>query len=317
MEYTGIDRILSKVQRDLRGTNINETDVIEWIGEAMEFLKVPEIQEQAVSFLKVEDYETNFPPHFQMVLQIAKYDKSEEEVCNSYKKCDEKNLCDPQKTDLKCIDCCGKNGIIDMILGEYDTSFRPYFDMQWQYISWAASTYYKEHFEPVRLANNTFFNSIVCKENNVYKKPCGNEEYTVVGTYNRKLRFSFKEGYIALSYIKSAIDNSTGYPLIPDQISFITAITYYIKWKISERRSWDGRQGAVGQVKMNYELWTKYVGQAKNWARMPKTIDDFQNLMEESHHLIPKYRRYYNYFGNLGRPETRKFSNPDERLRRY
>jgi len=53
LQFTSIDRIISKFHRDLRGTDVNESDMVEWIGEALEFLKVPQIQDQAIAQSKL------------------------------------------------------------------------------------------------------------------------------------------------------------------------------------------------------------------------------------------------------------------------
>ena len=49
---------------------------------------------------------------------------------------------------------------------------------------------------------------------------------------------------------------------------------------------------------------------------MPSGIDQYQNIMENSLYLIPRTRKYYGYFGKLGREEDRLFNNPDMR-RKY
>ena len=73
INYTSVDRIFSKIGRDLKGEdNIDEIDVIEWIGEALEFLKVQQIQEQGVQFVEVKNNEAYLPKGLQMILQIAK-----------------------------------------------------------------------------------------------------------------------------------------------------------------------------------------------------------------------------------------------------
>ena len=305
IKYTTVDRVLSELNRGLRGTDLNETDMIEWIGQALDFMQMPEVQEEAVAFLKVENHEVELPDGFQMVLQIAKYNKEPEAIEEN---CD---CLEDGEPDLSTPDCCQDTPVLDCMLNCI-TPFKPYFDMQWQYIPWTVSTYYVEHFQPVRLANNTLFNSIVCKEKSVYEN-CGPDEYTIVGTVDKKLRFSFKEGFVALSYIKSALDSNTGYPLVPDNIRHIQAINYYVRWKIAEYLDWNGREGFGSKAESNMQLWLKYVKQAKNYTKMPKSIDQFQNLLEQSHYLIPRHNRYYKYFGNMSRAEDRKFNDPDRR----
>jgi len=294
MEYTTVDRILSKFHRDLRGTDINESDAIEWIGEALEFLKVPQIQEQAVAFIEVQNNEAYLPAGLHLVLQIARNnDWTPDE--------EEESLAIPAEdvAEITQVEECNP------------IPYKPYFDMQWQYFNWTTSGYYKRSYTPVRLANNTLFNSIVCKEKCAYE--AGPDEYTIVGVVNKKLRFSFEEGQVALAYLKNVIDEETGYPLIPDNVSYMNAITYYIKWKIAQRMEWSGREGYGRLAQDSERLWLKYAKQGKNYMKMPKTLDDYQDLLEESHHLIPKHKRYYNYFGNLGRAEDRNFNDPDRR----
>lgn len=299
IQFTTIDRILYTINRDLRGTDIHETDVIDWAGEALEFLDTPEIQEEAVAFLKVENYEADIPRGFKLVLQVARYDKSEEDIL---KNCGENE--EPVEPEEECPPCGNPDEtILDCSISYLISGYRPYFDMQWQYIPWTSSESYND-FTPVRLANHTLFNSIVCKEKG-FELKYGSDEYNIVGTVEKKLRFSFKEGYVALAYVKASLDPETGYPLIPDMIQHITAINYYVKWKIAERLSWSGRRGFSGKAANSMELWLKYAKQAKNRAKMPKSLDEYQNLMEESHHMIPRNRRYYNYFGNLGRNRVR------------
>ena len=82
INFTKVDRVLAKVYRDLGETDdLNESDVIEWIGEALEFMKVPKSHTQAVSFVKVEDHHADIPCGLEMILQIAKHNNWEEESC--------------------------------------------------------------------------------------------------------------------------------------------------------------------------------------------------------------------------------------------
>ena len=311
LQFTSVDRIISKFHRDLRGTDVNESDMIEWIGEALEFLKVQQIQDQSIAFLEVKDFHAEIPKGFQMVLQIARNNDWKEEK-NLYAPCEiVKNLtvipeeecveCDTCK-DVLITDC---NGFI--LNGQDIVDYRPQFDLKLNYQYWKDSLYYKKQYTSVRLANHTLFNSIVCKEKIDDCIGCI-DEYTIVGTTEKRIRCSFQEGQIAMSYLKNAIDENTGYPLVPDQISYITAISYYIKWKIAEWYSWSGRDGFEQKADKAQQNWTHYVKQAKNWAKMPKSIDDYQDLLEQTHYLIPNHKKYYGFFGNLGKSQELNFN---------
>ena len=327
--YTTVDTIFAKFSRDLRGNEVNEADMVEWIGEALSFMKVAEIQEEAVAFIEVADYKAELPCGFQSVIQVARNNnwvKNENESCvcpsnvliNSIttQEVIVDNTLPPEPLDQPIVDCEGN------IIGEYEMAYyRPYFDLKYEYYGWNSSRYFKENYTPIRLANHSFFNTMVATEQDEAIKEIYNsnttDEYTLAGGFpNYALRFSFKEGSIALSYLRTVIDAETGYPVIPDNILFISAITYYVKWKISERFRWEGREGSAQESRDAEEHWLKYVRQAINHIKMPHGVDQYQNIMENSLYLIPRTRKYYGFFGNLGREEDRRFNNPDNR-RRY
>lgn len=290
MEFTSINRIISKHIRDI-GDEINESDIIEWIGEALEFMKVPSLQEEAIAFMEVNNHHANVPKHFQKVLQIAMFEDWQRKVsprCDEIMKClKEEKKCDCQKVTTEC-------GEQDDITPDY----RVYFDLKWEYDPLDRGHLFKSKWRPVRLAQSTFFRTVVCEDDEFM--PHGNVPlYTIVGGIgaDQKLRFSFKDGYICLSYYRNAIDED-GYPLIPDDVHVITAIEYYIQWKESERLAWAGREGFQGISQNKYQMWMKYCNQAICSANMPKSLDEWKNLMDNSLHLIPNLNKYGHFFGN-------------------
>lgn len=318
IRFTTIDRIFAKLGRDIRGTDLHETDIIEWVGECMEEFRMSGIVEQAICFSEVKNFEALMPEHLNLVLQIARYNNYEEEdnSCilpkETIQEVTEQSVENSDSCYTEPLDCEG-NPIFD----DYRPSYIPHFDMQWQYIPWTTSSYYQNNFTPVRLANNTFFNTVVCKEINQQVYESCEDEYTIIEGYERKFRFSFQTGYVAIAYTRTRLDRKTGYPLIPDDKTFIDAIVYYIKWKIMEREDWRGRQGAARLAQDNERKWLKYCSQAKSKAKMPQTLDDYQDLMESSFDMIPDHRKYYGFYGNLGKQQSRKFTDPDARNRRY
>lgn len=87
--FISIKTVLSKFYRDLKDTSIEEIDLIEWVGEAMGFMKNPQILEEAVAFLKVENNQTIIPNGFQAVIQVAKNNAYVEETkCSCNDECD-------------------------------------------------------------------------------------------------------------------------------------------------------------------------------------------------------------------------------------
>lgn len=322
-QYTSMDTIFSKFHRDLRGTDITESDLVEWAAEALGFMNIVEIQEEAVAFIEVENHTAELPCGFQAVIQVARnndwnpYDKESTGTCtNDLLELEpEENTIDPLEYNPLSpnvfVDCLGQ------IIGDHEpVYYRPYFDLKYEYELWTSSTYYRKKYSPVRLANHSFFNSLVAKESDKDLYNNITDEYTIAGGYpNMNLRLSFMEGQIALAYMRAVRDANTGYPVIPDQSEFISAITYYIKWKMAERLRWSGREGFHLEAQDAERNWTKYMRMGINKMKMPQGVDQYQNIMEQSLYLLPRHRKYYGYFGKLGREEDRKYNNPDRRRR--
>lgn len=279
MKYCTLDRILLSINRELGELPFSETDIVEWVGEAMEFLKVLPILEESVKFIKVKDNKASLPDGLVHILQLSKLE--EELVLTEFI---EKSLA--LEDDSSC-DCEAK----------FDCKDNSY---KWEYRSWVTSEVRTKGFSPIRLANNVYFKSLVCKEKDYDKlyHSC-QHEYSLSKGMHPELIFSFKDGIVALSYVRLLTDPETGYPLIPDQADFISAIQYYLKWKISEAMTWRGREGYSQMLQYARGEWLRYAKQAKNWSKMPKTLDEWQNLMEQQYNLIPDLKAYYRGFSDI------------------
>lgn len=323
LQYTTLDRILSKIYRDLGIEEISETDVIEWSGEALELIGAITLYEEAVAFIEIENYQADLPNGLHSIIQVARNNrwvKQEKELCpaNIVLDCtteeikDTTNACGcgdkpyPEGSPIP-LDCNG-TPIIDYELAYY----RPYFDLQYEYHGWMKSNLYQQEYTPVRLANHTFFNSIVCEEDPaIYCPSCNiSDEYTIVGD---KIRTSFKEGSIALAYYRQKVDPETGYPMVPDEVSVINAIFWFVAWKYNARMWMMGRDGYADKMKESEMQWHWYCKQAGNKQMMLYGIDEHENFKDSRFQLIPKNNRYYGYFGKLGKPENTNFKDPNRR----
>lgn len=313
-QYTSIDRIFSKLIRDVK-SDFSEADVIEWCGEALSFIGATRLYEEAVAFIEVKNHQCKMPAGTHAIIQIARNNSwggpKDDSLCPSNIK-DLTPTVDgetPPATVPVALDCTGQP------INDYDLAYyRPYFDLKWEYSQWRCSSTYIQKYTPVRLATNTYFNSIVCKEvedgsQTIYQT--GTDEYTIV--QGDTLRFSFKEGSVAVAYLRQLLDEETGYPMIPDNISYTTAITKYITMKMFEREFYNGRDGAERKMVKAEQDWQWYCKQASNVDLMPNGVDEYQNMLDQRSYLLPRQNRYYGFFGKMARPETRKFDDPDAR----
>jgi hypothetical protein len=308
-QFTSVERILSKFNRDFRGIAIQEDDAIEWIGEALGFMEYPTALESCVTLLPVRNHEAVIPQHLKYVVQIVKSNRSvhiedirilEEEI--------------PVEEEPGCTDCGGfVSNLVPVdsqgfLIGDYDVAYyRPLFDN-------ARPEVRELKFSPVKLSNHTFFDSVVCQLPGMEElySSCV-DEYTI---NQNKLRFSFKNGYVAVAYLKVPTDERD-YPMVPDDVVASTAITYYLGWKVKEMECWNHREGACQLAEKAERKWNEYVLEFNNNTAMPSSVDDYQDMMVSTKYIVPRENTYYGYFGALGHAEQRPYNDPDNRNNRF
>ena len=116
---------------------------------------------------------------------------------------------------------------------------------------------------------------------------------------------SIKEGTIEIAYNSFVVDKD-GYPMIPDDSSFIEALELYIKKKQFTILFDMGKITAAvfNQVKQDY-AWA--VGQAQSRLVMP-SIDEMQSITNSFNTLIPRTNEHSRGFINNGTKETLKYN---------
>lgn len=312
-QYTTLDRVIAKLYRDLGLDEISETDVIEWSGEALEGIGTVTLYEEAVAFIEVKNHQAILPNGLHSIIQLARNNqwvKGVTGVCP-------KDIITPCPIDIEVptevpTDDCLSPVVLDCHgtpITDYELAYyRPYFDLQYEYNGWNGHSNNVEHFSPIRLANHTFFQTIVCPEDKqVYTGSCI-DEYTIQGDV---LKFSFQEGQVALAYHRQKVDPETGYPMVPDDYSVITAITMYITMKYMGRLYYNGREGYADKFQKAESDWQWYCKQASNNSMIPHGLDQYQNLLEGRHRMIPNHNSYYGFFGKMGRKDSTRWKDSD------
>ena len=276
--------------------------MVEWIGEALEFIGASVIFDPAIAFIEVKNHQCVLPKHLYNILQIARnysfipVTPAEVQLSSSETPSQEQG----PDTPVRIIDASG------MPVDAYElASYRPYFDLIGEYYIGGIPILNQRKFSPVHLANHSFFNTIVCKEQNFtgISHSHTDDEYTLIGNV---ARFSFESGQVAVSYLRYKIDCEDGYPMIPDHISYTTAITAYIKMRLSETDFYAQRQGSQALLQKAELDWQWYCKQASNQGKMPQSIDDWENLLNQRNYLLPRINRYDSFFGNLSEKENLK-----------
>jgi len=123
---------------------------------------------------------------------------------------------------------------------------------------------------------------------------------------NDYVTLSVKQGKVCISYLAHAVDKE-GFPLIPDDPSYIEAVKWYCLSKIDYLR-WRNNPDSPG-LKALYEHsegeYNWYVGQAANAAKRvdPDTMEVIKNQLLR---LKPEISNWSSLYKNMGVPELRK-----------
>lgn len=281
----------------------------------MRAVEVCDTLEERVCFTEVVDRRGPIPPGCRFLVQLARNNNwspkwRTEKVCgygSAYMRdvyYDPNAVC-PAAIEAEAINegCCecpqtDCNGCL--INPQDKIWYRPFFDQLYMASQWIGSSYYKNNYTPIRLANHTFFNTLVFPE---YDLPYVEDEYNVVG---EELLFNFKEGSIAISYLGVRLDEKMR-PMVPDSQEFFQAFRAYVAMvKANIRYEVDPTAENYRFSEVKKDDWQWYCGQAKTYAFKPKTIDERQNIAMANQHLI-KQNSYFNMFGSMSRPDPTRY----------
>jgi hypothetical protein len=330
MTYTSIDRILSKFQRDY-GSEVENNDLIEWSGEALQAIGTTRYHEEAVALIEVANHQCPLPGGIHNIIQIARNNRWCKSTAQDTGLCPDDimstvvppttpgtnppSTIQPPPGGCGCHEVPGSPVAIDChgtpLYGWEGAYYRPYFDMRYEYDLYRTFVHGYGNFSPVHLATSSFRSNMVCTNVKDLQLGYNHERLEYYPVEGKVLRFNFLEGQIALAYNRQVVDNKTGYPMVPDTYSATTAITSYIIYKLSAREFYQGREGSKNKLDKAEADWQWYCRQAANDAHRLQNVDEYENLLQQRNYLIPRTHEYNNFFGRLGIPENRRFNDPN------
>jgi len=129
-------------------------------------------------------------------------------------------------------------------------------------------------------------------------------EYSVGGN-NYKINdgwifTDFKDGLLEIAYEAFPVDGN-GYPAIPDDERYLSAVESYISFKIA-KRLWIQEKMSTEKKNDFEKEWLFYVRSAKTRAQMPN-IDEMETLKNQVLRLIQHPDRHKKQFIQLGEEE--------------
>lgn len=294
-KLTSVKRVIAKVftDLDLKEGDHRLADMIEWAGEALEKIGgFPSFINKVtgrdnIPLLELSNYQVKLPCDFHSMIQVG-YSNLEdgpfypmryatgsfdsgvlnEELSTTTD--------DPEMPDTELI-----NVVMDLYTLDYEDALA------------------KINSQPnIRtlvsqmLANKTLGNKYAYSNNTF------DYTYLIKGGY---IKTNVKEGYLMMAY-QAVPTDTEGYPLIPDEQSYIEAIYWYINMKLlyPEWRSGRVRDGIYYDAKRS---WAHYSKQAYGNAMMPNGTEQMEAIKNTWLRLVPEIHEQDNFFSTLGQAQ--------------
>lgn len=124
-------------------------------------------------------------------------------------------------------------------------------------------------------------------------------EYVLTPGY---IKTNVREGYLMIAY-KAVPTDEDGFPMIPDNASFMDAVYWYINMKIKYIQ-WS--QGKIRDIIYQHaeQKWNFYVKQAYGRAMMPATLDEMESLKNAWVRLLPVTNAADSFFKYIDQQES-------------
>jgi len=281
-KLTSINVVINKIIRDLGLENeeIPFHNYVEWIAEALEHIGSYAQFTEKETVLTVENYVAIFPCDYHNLIQL-KY-----------------------PTSLKCCAVSGyKPAVVARALDSLnlrDDKNQPVITPEAFRIVQMAGGYKGN---PYKIQDNLRSNEGLMSEMSVDTDISITENnYSV---QHGHVRTAFQDGFIVMKYLAMPMD-CDGFPLIPDEVSFMEALF----WKVCEKLRMRGKMFSAPEMNDLHFLkseWRTYCMQARGKANMPD-LETLDQLAQSWNTLIKNYNEFGQDFATNGRTETLNYN---------
>ena len=281
--------VIRKIFRDLKPQNDNWVDdAVEWIGEALEHIgAAPQLcQKQCV--IDIKDHKALMPSDLYYINQVAINNSvspvNSEELDKLIDKVKE------LKDEIAAAQAAGQ---------EYSSTTSILHEINSRIVV-LENVYFKNEnlLQPLQYGASTFHKSMHC-DNCVNENTRHEDTYIVDCDY---IKTSFESGKICISYMAFPTDEEC-YPLVPDDISYMEAMFWYIykKLLISFVAPPETKRNGINYTFAD-QKWKYYCTQARNAANFPD-IDKYESFMNQWVRMIPSINRHDTAFEDLNTRE--------------
>jgi hypothetical protein len=289
---TSVKRVIAKVftDLDLKEGDHRVSDMIEWAGEALEKIggfptfvnKV--LGKDDLPLLEISNYQVKLPCDFHSLIQVAYAPTSAGPFY-------------PMRYATGSFD----SGITN------ETSSTTYTVPESDLVIVCMSLYNLKYADALAKINTepsirAQLSAMLTPTTN--QLPDGGTSATSDYTYILKghyLKTNVNTGFIMMAYQAIPIDYE-GYPLIPDNVSFIEAVYWYITMKLLYPQ-WVGgrvRDAVYADAKRS---WNFYCKQAYGNAMMPNGAEQMETIKNTWHRLVEEFNEHDSFFSTLGQEQ--------------
>lgn len=294
---TSIKRVIAKVftDLDLQEGDHRITDMIEWAGEALEKIGAfPSFKNKVTGrdgtpFLEIINYQSQLPNDFHSLIQVS----FSENINGPYY---------PMRYGTGSFDYGKTINPITSITNVFPDSSLVTLAMVLYSLSYDEALL-KINTEPITRSNLSGILSEMTKKSSPDSSDSNTStttDYTYVITPGY-IKTNISTGYIQMAYQAIPTD-SEGYPLIPDDASFIEAIYWYIVTKLLYPQ-W--KQGSIRDA-VYYDArrsWNFYCKQAYGNALMPNK-DQLESIKNTWLRLVPEINEHATSYSTLGQQQN-------------
>lgn len=291
---TSVNRVISKVMTDLdlKEGDHRVSDMIEWSGEALEKIggfptfinKV--MGKDGLPLLQISNYQAKLPCDFHSLIQIGystnttgpfypmRYATGSFDYGSTYTE------------DSSISYVAPTSDLVTICMSLYNLS----------YVDALAKINTEPNIRSIltALVSPTTSNSLADGTNTT--TDC---TYLINGGY---VKTNQETGYLMVAYQAIPTDNQ-GYPMIPDNQSYIEAIYWYITMKLMYPE-WVGgrvRDAVYADAKRS---WNFYCKQAYGNAMMPNGAEQMETIKNTWHRLVEEFNEHDSFFSTMGQEQV-------------
>ena len=293
---TSVKRVIAKVftDNDLQEGSHRIADMVEWCGEALEKIGAfPQFVNKVtgkdnVPIVEVSNYQSKLPSDFHRLIQIA-YSTVEagpfypmRYASGSFEVASRLNTDISANSTSAVTEIVADDTLITLIMSLYDLTYTQALN--------------KLNTEP---SVRSILEGLMLSHTGPSENENGTSDLVYV-IHDGYVKTNMQTGYLLIAYqaIPTDID---GYPLVPDEQSFLDALYWYITMKLYYP---EWKQGRI-RDEVYYDArrsWNYYCKQAYGNAMMPN-IDQLESIKNSWLRLVPELNEHDGFFSTLGQQQ--------------